>query len=218
VIAIAVLLPRKSPEIRSTCKAGENARVSYGLVLVRAPDRPLSDGVVALRFFVEDDVPAIATACAEPEIARWLDQVPQPYSEDDARAYVELCETAWSEGTMSTFAITEAETGELLGSIGVRHLAGLNQGTSEVGYWVKRDARGGGVATRALRLVASWALAQPGVKRLQLRADTENEASWRVAEKAGFRREGVLRAARYNPRLGRRSDFALYSLLPGELP
>jgi RimJ/RimL family protein N-acetyltransferase len=38
-----------------------------------------------------------------------------------------------------------------------------------------------------------------------------------VAEKAGFRLEGVLRSAYWNPRLARRVDWAMYSLLPGEL-
>ncbi len=203
--------------VDSSCKAWGNACVSYGLVFARARDRPLSDGVVELRFFVDDDVPAIAAACAEEEIARWLDQIPQPYTEADARAYIDLCRAAWADGTMSTFAVTDAETGELLGSIGLRHLPGLDEGTSEAGYWVKREGRGRGVATRALKLVSAWAFEQPGVKRLQLRADTENEPSQRVAEKAGFRREGVLRSARYNARLGRRSDFVLFSLLPGEL-
>jgi RimJ/RimL family protein N-acetyltransferase len=186
-------------------------------VSVRAPAQHLSDGVVALRFFVDDDVPAIAAACAEAEIARWLDQIPQPYTKDDARAYVDLCRDCWRDGTMSTFAITEVGDGALLGSIGVRHLAGLETGTSEVGYWVKREARGRGVATRALRLVSAWALEQPGIERLQLRADVANRPSQRVAENAGFTREGVLRSARHNARIGRRVDFALYSLLPGEL-
>jgi RimJ/RimL family protein N-acetyltransferase len=42
--------------------------------------------------------------------------------------------------------------------------------------------------------------------------------SQRVAEKAGFTREGVLRSLNYNPRLGRRVDFVMFSLLPAELP
>jgi RimJ/RimL family protein N-acetyltransferase len=54
--------------------------------------------------------------------------------------------------------------------------------------------------------------------RVQLRADEENAASKKVAENAGFTREGVLRSSRYNARLNRRVDFVMYSLLPGELP
>jgi GrpB-like predicted nucleotidyltransferase (UPF0157 family) len=69
--------------------------------------------------------------------------------------------------------------------------------------------------TRAAVLVSRYALAQ-GAARVFLRADPENIGSCRVAEKAGFTREGVLRSAHWNERLGRRQDWAIYSLLPVE--
>jgi len=55
------------------------------------------------------------------------------------------------------------------------------------------------------------------MERLQLRADEQNAASRKVAENAGFTQEGILRSSRYNPRLGRRVDFVMYSLLADEL-
>lgn len=85
----------------------------------------------------------------------------------------------------------------------------------QVGYWVKREARGRGVATRALRLLSRWAFDELGARRVQLIAQPENLASQRVAEKAGFQREGLLRA--YAELKGRRPDFHMYSLLPGDL-
>ena len=73
------------------------------------------------------------------------------------------------------------------------------------------------MASRAVRLASEWALRACGLERLQLRADVRNTASRRVAENAGFHEEGVLRSIRFSPRQGRRVDFAMYSLLPGEL-
>ena len=73
------------------------------------------------------------------------------------------------------------------------------------------------MTTRAVALLARWALTEGGLARVQLRADVENVASRRVAEKAGFKLEGILRSARWNSRLGRRVDWAMYSLLPGDL-
>ena len=100
----------------------------------------------------------------------------------------------------------------------MRFLADLDEGCAEVGYWVGADARGRGVATAATRLAGHWAFeAVPELARLQLRAAVENVASNRVAEKAGFTREGVLRAQRYNPRLDKRVDFVMWSLLREEL-
>jgi RimJ/RimL family protein N-acetyltransferase len=182
---------------------------------ISPPDPPLSDGVVTLRPWGEDgDVEAITAACNDPAIAAFLDQVPSPYTADDAREYIELTRVAWNEGTMTNFAMTL--DGRAVGSIGVRWYE-PDQGNAEVGYWVTPDARGMGVCTRALRLVSRWVLEQPGMERLQLRADEENEPSNRVALKAGFQREGVLRSSRYNTRLDRRVDFVLYSLLRREI-
>lgn len=182
-----------------------------------APARPLSDGVVSLRPWTEADVPTIAEACRDEEIARWLDSVPQPYTLADARAYVALTRRGWKEETLAAFAITDALTGEVLGSVGVS-VVDREQAVAEIGYWVKRQARRRGAATRAVRLASRWALEQCGVQRLQLRADVHNLASQRVAERAGFTREGVLRSSRYSPRRGRRVDFVVYSLLPGDEP
>ncbi len=183
---------------------------------ISPPNPPLSDGVVSLRPWTDRDVSEITAACRDPEIARWIDQIPQPYKDSDARAYVAMTKRGWKDSTISGFAITDAETGAVVGSIGI-HWLDPGQAVGEVGYWVKQEARGLGVATRALRLAARWAIASCGLERLQLRADVLNVASQRVAERVGFRREGVVRSSRYNARQERRVDFALYSLLPGEL-
>jgi RimJ/RimL family protein N-acetyltransferase len=76
--------------------------------------------------------------------------------------------------------------------------------------------RGRGVCTRALRALSRWALSDLQLQRLELVTDPENVASQRVAEKAGFRREGVLRAHLRHPD-GRIRDSVIFSLLPGEL-
>jgi len=180
------------------------------------PATPLTDGTIVLREWRDSDVPAVAAACREPEIARWLDQVPQPYSDRDAREYIASTRRGWREQTLASFAIADARTDELLGSISI-HWLDHEHAVGEVGYWVHSDARGRGVATRATRLIARWAIEDCGLERLQLRADVLNEASQRVAEKAGFTREGVLRSARYSPRAGARVDFAMYSILPTDV-
>ena len=155
----------------------------------------LTDGVVTLRPWAKADA-AELVACidGDPEITRWLDQVPQPYRTRDA---------------------LDSETGRVLGSIGVRFSDSGDVG--EIGYWLRADARGRGAITRALRVVSAWAFRRGAVERLQLRADVENVPSRRAAEKAGFRLEGVLRNVYWNARLGRRQDWALYSLLREEL-
>ncbi|HSX21210.1 MAG TPA: GNAT family N-acetyltransferase, partial [Gaiellaceae bacterium] len=153
------------------------------------------------------DAPAIVECLdGDEEISRWLDQIPQPYAHADALAYI------GGVGEQA-FALVDAEDGRLLGSIGLRW--NDDRDVAEVGYWLRSDARGRGLATRALVLVSRIAFVE-GAARLQLRAAVGNDASRRVAEKAGFRLEGVLRSAHWSPRLQRRLDWAMYSLLPSD--
>jgi ribosomal-protein-alanine N-acetyltransferase len=81
---------------------------------------------------------------------------------------------------------------------------------------VAAPARRRGAAATALGLVSRWALGTLGLERLELLADPRNRASQRVAERAGYVREGTLRS--YQPFKGRRMDAVMFSLLPADLP
>ena len=63
-----------------------------------------------------------------------------------------------------------------------------------MGYRLAEPARGRGVATEAVRLLAGWALGVLRLERLELMIHPENTASQRVAERCGFKREGLLRS------------------------
>lgn len=168
----------------------------------------LTDQSLTLRPWSAADAATIVECIdGDPELTKWLDQVPQPYSLADARAYVAGLEE-------QSFAVTDTASGRVLGSIGLRR---NDDAVGEIGYWIRADARGGGTMTRALVLLARWALTGEGLARVQLRADVENAASRRVAEKAGFRLEGIMRSARWNARLERRVDWAIYALLPEDI-
>jgi RimJ/RimL family protein N-acetyltransferase len=143
--------------------------------------------------FTEDDVPAITEACQDPEIPRWT-RAPSPYTEEDARAFV----AGAAEGS---FALVDARTGELLGSIGVRP---VGDGIGQIGYWITREARGRCVATRALRMISDWALETLELSPLQLITQQ------RVAEKAGFQREGSCAPTR-SSRVGARTSICTRS-------
>lgn len=164
----------------------------------------LSDGDVTVRSWRTDDLKELVAAVNDPEIGRWMPAIPHPYSEADGRAYL-----ARAIDRQGAFAVVDGRTGRLLGGITVN---AQNWGRAEIGYWVRADARDRGVASRALTLVAAWGLGR--YRRLQLHADVENFASQRVAEKAGFTREGVLRA--WIEQNGSQRDHVLYSLLRGD--
>ena len=166
-----------------------------------------------LRPWTPDDAPAIVEACSDPEIPRWIPMIPSPYTEEDARTFLDHCRETWDQGEAYSFAIVDAQTGELAGSVAMRL---LRFGTGHFGYWVAREARGRGVATEALKTLCRWAIDTLDVKRLELLTDPNNVASQRVAEKAGFQREGILRSS-LEYRDGTRCDSIIFSALPDEL-
>jgi RimJ/RimL family protein N-acetyltransferase len=176
---------------------------------IQVPD--LADDLVALRAPEPGDVDAVYLACQDPEIPRWT-RVPSPYTRESALEYVARAARGWDAGTDASFVIVDRRSDELVGTIGVHRLTGEERGP-EVGYWVRREARGHGVATRALRLVAGWVRRELGAPALLLQADVRNTSSRRVAEKAGFRHVGEGAAPEG---CGECETMAVYTLPGGE--
>lgn len=181
---------------------------------VAPPDPPLSADGVTLRQFALKDVPALVAACNDAAIAHYQ-PVPSPYSDEDARAYVAAVSGGFETGRSLNFAGVDGRD-RLLGSFGLaRPLPEAR--VIEVGYWVAPWARGGGIATTATRLLARWALTDLGYERVELYTAADNAPSQRVAEKAGFTREGLLRE-RELTRDGSRRDMVVFGLLAREVP
>jgi len=176
------------------------------------PDPPLSDGLVTLRRLVAADVAAIVKACNDPETQRWLDILPSPYLPEHARRYVATAAADWESGRAATFAIADASTGGLLGTLAIEEAADRRP---FLGCAVAPWARGRGVGTRAVVLASRWAVRQLGLARLEVLVEPANTASVRMTERAGFVREGLLR----NYQVGRDGpiDCLVYSLIPSDL-
>jgi RimJ/RimL family protein N-acetyltransferase len=171
------------------------------------PDPPLQDEDLLLRQGTEADVQAISDVCSEPDIRtlmEWDDELPD---ESEARRNIERADRSWEEGSWAVFRIVDKAAGKVVGGVNLR--LGEHD-VAEVSYFLSRAARGRGFATRAVRLVSRRAFEQLGI---ELRSHPDNEASVRVAERAGFTREGVEGASRAWPD-GRRFDSVLDSLLP----
>ncbi|MBA3349213.1 MAG: GNAT family N-acetyltransferase [Actinobacteria bacterium] len=171
----------------------------------------LNAAAVELRGWRASDAPAIAAACSDPEIQRWL-PMPSPYTQDHALEYVAAMDEEVATGKGFALAIVDPSSDRPVGSIGCR--MARETGIADVGYWVAPGARGKGVATSALCALSAWVFENLHPVRLELLANTSNAASQRVAAKAGFVREGVLRA--YHELRGRRVDMVMFSMLPGD--
>jgi RimJ/RimL family protein N-acetyltransferase len=113
------------------------------------------------------------------------------------------------------FALVEPkDEDDVLGCVSL-YAIHLEQGRAVIGYWLAPQARGRGVASSAVRLLAQWGFTELGLARLELTCGPDNEASQRVAARCGFVREGVMRS--HMSFKGGRRDTVIFGLLPGEL-
>ncbi|WP_277209234.1 GNAT family N-acetyltransferase [Isoptericola croceus] len=168
--------------------------------------------MIRLRSWREDDADAQLAAFNDPVFRQFSDWAPS-----DRQGIVNRIRAVHrqrEQGTGINWAIVETAAVDVLGEVslnGIDH----EHGRASMGYWLASAARGRGVATRAVRLVAGWAFSDLELSRLELTCGPDNVASQRVAERCGFRREGLLRS--HLSFQGRRRDSLVYGLLPGEL-
>src|SRR4051794_5074252 len=175
------------------------------------PVPSLADEVVALRPWNETDLPFQLEAFSDPVFQRFSDWAPR--TEADARAYLAEHEQARQRGERIEFALVEPQDDRaVLGGASLNDVS-LEEGRAAIGYWLAPQARGRGVATHAVRLIARWAFEDLHLARLELTCGPDNRPSQAVAERCGFMREGVLRShMRFK---GGRRDTVVFSLLPG---
>lgn len=175
----------------------------------------LTDGRLLVRPFEPDDAPAVQAGCDDPDVAHWIFRLPAPYSLGDAQTFISDARRRLVTDESARLAIEDAETGELLGSVGLSHFA--DRQAAEVGYWVKREARRRGVALGAARLVVDWAFGELGLGRLELLTYPGNTASQTLAVKLGFTRECLLRGF-LEPEAGKAREGRVVPSADGSLP
>ncbi|MFD2090398.1 GNAT family N-acetyltransferase [Blastococcus deserti] len=158
-----------------------------------------------------EDTDPVYRACQDPEAQRWLLALPEPYTRESARAFVEEIAPGERADGRALTTIAEAD-GELVGACGLHFVTGRLG--PEIGYWIAPWARGRGYAAEAAGALAEWGLAH-GAPRVHLFADVRNTASLAVARKAGFAQEGVVRRC-LQYRDGSRGDAALFGRVSGD--
>jgi ribosomal-protein-alanine N-acetyltransferase len=160
-------------------------------VTLAYPDPDLTDGMVRLRRWAERDLACVKAAAEDVRIPAGT-TVPAVFSPEAGRAFVRRQWSRAERGEGISLAIAGAGTDEALGLAWLPVRA--QPGVAGLGYWVIPSARGRGVATRAIRLLSSWALGDGGFARVEAWVEPGNEPSLRALASAGFVREGVLRS------------------------
>lgn len=177
---------------------------------LRQPDPPLADGVIALRPWRASDVAGGLMAFADPITQRFSWPHARPYTQADAQAYFDAQELGRRRGEQLELAVVDAGgDATVLGGVALYDVD-LAARRASIGYWLAADARGRGVATCAVGLLAGWGFAELGLARLELTCGPDNVASQRVAERCGFTREALLRS--HMPFKGGLRDTVVYGL------
>lgn len=180
----------------------------------RAPVTPADyDRVVpSLRLepFAAEHLPDLAPILADPAVHRFT-RVPVPVPAGFERIWLERYEVGRLDGTREAFAVLESDGDRFVGLAFASRIEAEAR-TVELGYVVEPGARGRGVATEMLRRITEWAFRELGAERLELLISAENEASQRVAARAGYVCEGTLRSVYTKP--GVREDTTIWSRLP----
>jgi ribosomal-protein-alanine N-acetyltransferase len=162
-------------------------------------------GEYVIRDWGRKDARSIAKYANNRDIAMWLrDGFPCPYTLGDAEAFL----SAVSRQNLRTaFAIATAD--EAIGGIGLEFGRDVHRFTAELGYWLGEPFWGRGIMTQAVRHVTAWAFENLELYRVYATVFEGNAASARVLEKAGYTREGCLRASVFKS--GRILDQSLYA-------
>lgn len=148
---------------------------------IKPPAAPLTDGTVSLRYRRVSDLGAISAASEDPQARRWLSDPPM---DAEARAAsMARVDEAFRSGRAAPLVIADSATDQPVGLINVQF---RDDQVATIAYSVFPAHRGQGVAPRAVRLAADWALSDLGLRELLLEIDPENVSSLRVAEKCGF--------------------------------
>lgn len=170
----------------------------------------LQDGELVLRPWQAGDADVRVRAGRDPEIRQWT-SVPRDVDHDAALEWIAWSQLAIATGEALHLALTVDD--RCVGSIGLIDVH-QDHRRAEIGYWLLPEARGRGLAPRALRLLTAWSLGELPLARLDLYTNTDNDASMAVALRCGFSREALLRAWHSGP--DGQEDLVLFGLVRGD--
>ncbi|GAA0958342.1 GNAT family N-acetyltransferase [Frigoribacterium faeni] len=145
----------------------------------------LESDAVRLSVPERGDIDAIVESCQDPELQRFT-TVPTPYDRSDAEFFLaRIVDHGWSTGREYTWGLRAPGSSELVGMVSLRF------GDHDIGFWTSPAARGRGLMSAAVRLVADWAFEQGDVAQIYWEGYLDNDGSAAVARSTGFTYTGV---------------------------
>jgi ribosomal-protein-serine acetyltransferase len=178
----------------------------------RPPERIDLGGGASIRLLVPEDAPVVfETADRNRDRLRpWLGWVDRTLGPEDTRAFIDLAIA--TQGREFAYGIYLDDA--FVGAIGLH--TDPEHRSAMIGYWIDEEHEGRGLVTKASRALTDVAFRDLSMHRVWLTADPTNIRSCAVAERLGFRLEGIRREDTYTDE--RFHDTALYAVLEDEWP
>jgi ribosomal-protein-serine acetyltransferase len=173
----------------------------------------LRDGELRLRPLVAADAGALFALIESnrDRLGSWLPWVEDTRTEVDSARFI--ADAADERHRRRSLVLGIFVEGVLAGTVGLHYIDWFDR-VAELGYWIAANAERRGHVTRAARAVVDLAFGPAGLNRVIIRCAVGNDRSREVAERLGFRREGLLREAQWVR--GRFLDQHLFALLRRE--
>jgi RimJ/RimL family protein N-acetyltransferase len=151
------------------------------------PDTPIRTARLLLRCWEPADAPRFKRSldASLQELRPWIPWAREEPSELEVlEARLAAYERDFYSGANALYAILDADGLDVLGGVGLYRRVG--PGALEIGYWIRSDLAGRGLATEAAAALTRAGLALHGIQRIEIRCDPENAASAAVPRKLGY--------------------------------
>jgi ribosomal-protein-alanine N-acetyltransferase len=180
----------------------------------RFPALTVSAPRLHVRPLTSADAEEVAEIFGDKLTQRWLPFPPEFDREDGLAWCTELAAERRDSGAGDHYGVIRREDDRLVGCLWTKRTDWAARVT-EISYAVAPTARGFGLTAEAVDALAIALILEHGFQRVELRVAPGNTASRRVAEKAGFTYEGLLRNAGYVH--SGRTDLEVWSFVAADL-
>lgn len=166
-----------------------------------------------LRPFALTDAPDVQRLAGERAIADTTANIPHPYEDGIAEAWISSHQEAFDRGTLVSLAVVDSVAQSLIGAVSLMNLSAYH-GRGEIGYWIGTPYWNNGYCTEAAACIMEYGFNTLKLNRIHGCFMKRNPGSRRVMEKLGMREEGCLRS--HDLKWDQREDIVLFGILRNE--
>ncbi len=151
------------------------------------PQPTLTTQRLHLRPFRMEDAPEVQRLAGNKNVSEPTLNIPHPYEDGMAEEWISTHQPGWEEGTSVVYAITDKQTGQLMGAVS---LVKTENSVAELGYWIGEPYWGRVYCTEAAKALVNFTFANLGITKIIAHHLTSNPASGRVMQKIGMQHIG----------------------------